>query len=82
MVVRPGHTDRRELALAQETLQQLGIVPTGLILVGGSRRVPGYYGFTRGDAYAALVLHDGDSNGFERDHDLTAEAVARSAVTG
>jgi capsular exopolysaccharide synthesis family protein len=82
MVVRPGHTDRRELALSQETLQQLGIVPTGLILVGGSRRVPGYYGFTGGDAYAALVLQGGDGNGYERDHELTADAVARSAVSG
>jgi capsular exopolysaccharide synthesis family protein len=82
MVVRPGHTDRRELALAQETLQQLGIVPTGLILVGGSRRVPGYYGFKGGDAYAELVLQGAEGNGFARDHDLTAEAVARSAVSG
>jgi capsular exopolysaccharide synthesis family protein len=82
MVVRPGHTDRRELTLAQETLQQLGIVPTGLILVGGSRRIPGYYGFTGGDAYAALVPQGADRNGFDRDHDLTAEAVARSAVSG
>jgi capsular exopolysaccharide synthesis family protein len=82
MVVRPGHTDRRELTLAQETLQQLGIVPTGLILVGGSRRIPGYYGFTGGDAYAALVLQGTEGNGFDRDHDLTAESVARSAVSG
>jgi capsular exopolysaccharide synthesis family protein len=82
MVVRPGHTERRELTLAQETLQQLGIVPTGLILVGGSRRIPGYYGFKGGDAYAELVLQGAEGNGFDRDHDLTAEAVARSAVSG
>jgi Mrp family chromosome partitioning ATPase len=53
LVARLGHTDRRELALAQETLHQLAIVPTGLVVLGGSRRL-GYYGFTGGDPYVAL----------------------------
>jgi capsular exopolysaccharide synthesis family protein len=57
LVSRPGHTDRRELKLAQEMLSQLGIMPTGLILVGGARR-GGYYGFTGGDAFTALTPHD------------------------
>lgn len=80
MVVRPGHTERRELGLAQEALQQLGIIPTGLIVVGGSRRVPGYYGFTGGDAYAALGLQSSGKDDFDRDRDVTVEA--RSSVTG
>ncbi|MCW3008755.1 MAG: hypothetical protein JWP17_3381 [Solirubrobacterales bacterium] len=46
LVARPGTTDRHELALTQETLAHLGIIPTGLILVGGTRKVTGYYGFT------------------------------------
>lgn len=84
LVARPGHTDRRELALAQETLQQLGIIPTGLILVGGSRRVPGYYGFTGGDPYAALGLRPTDTEAeiLGAEPDPTVQAAARSAVTG
>jgi Mrp family chromosome partitioning ATPase len=46
LVARPGTTDRRELALTQETLDHLGVIPTGLVLVGGSRRTKGYYGFS------------------------------------
>jgi Mrp family chromosome partitioning ATPase len=46
LVARPGTTDRREFALTQETLDHLGIIPTGLVLVGGTRRVAGYYGFS------------------------------------
>jgi Mrp family chromosome partitioning ATPase len=53
LVARPGTTDRRELELTQETLNHLGIVPTGLILVGGTRRVAGYYGFS-GDVQPTL----------------------------
>jgi Mrp family chromosome partitioning ATPase len=34
LVVRPGHTTRRDLAITRQSLQQLAIVPTGLILVG------------------------------------------------
>ncbi len=84
LVARPGHTDRRELALAQETLHQLGIIPTGLIVVGGSRRVPGYYGFTGGDAYALMGLPSGDAPGGEPDAEpaVDVRATARSAVSG
>jgi Mrp family chromosome partitioning ATPase len=46
IVARPGTTDRRELALTQETLEHLGVVPTGLVLVGDTRRVARYYGFS------------------------------------
>jgi Mrp family chromosome partitioning ATPase len=46
LVARPGTTDRREFALTQETLDHLGIIPTGLVLVGGTRGAAGYYGFS------------------------------------
>jgi capsular exopolysaccharide synthesis family protein len=58
LVARPGHTDRRELKLAQEMLGHLGIIPTGLVLVGGARRTARYYGFTGGDALTALAPRD------------------------
>lgn len=35
LVVRPGHTVRRELTATQETLRLLAIVPAGLVMVGG-----------------------------------------------
>ena len=38
LIARLGHTDRRDLAAARLSLQQLAIVPTGLILVGAARR--------------------------------------------
>ncbi len=79
LVARPGQTDRRELALAQESLSQLAIVPTGLVVVGGSRRTGGYYGFAGGDAYAALTLPDADIDSDERQVPRTPP---RSAVAG
>jgi Mrp family chromosome partitioning ATPase len=54
LVARPGTTDRREFALTQETLEHLGVTPTGLVLVGGTRRAKGYYGFT-GDVQPNLA---------------------------
>ena len=80
LVARPGNTDRRELALAQESLHQLGIIPTGLVVVGG-RPAPGYYGFTGGDPYASLSLRNGESNPLDDDQGLTVRA-ASPAVPG
>lgn len=54
LVARPGTTDRRELSITLETLEQLGITPSGLIMVGGSRKVTGYYGFS-GEIEPALA---------------------------
>jgi capsular exopolysaccharide synthesis family protein len=79
LVARPGNTDRRELALAQEMLDQLAIMPTGLVVVGGTRRKPGYYGFTGGDPYALLGVRraDGDEDVVASgDADLPAPARA------
>jgi Mrp family chromosome partitioning ATPase len=53
LVARPGHTDRRDLAAAQQSLQQLRIAPTGLIVVGATRRVRRYHDFAGGDPHVA-----------------------------
>lgn len=82
LVARPGHTDRRELALAQETLHQLAIIPTGLVVVGGSRPVAPYAGFTGGDAYAALTVTNEDRNTLDPEQDRPVRAATRSAVAG
>jgi capsular exopolysaccharide synthesis family protein len=78
LVARPGHTDRRELKLAQETLAQLAITPSGLVVTGGARRTPGYYGFTGGDALTML----GREAEFGVDGGDANRPARRSAVAG
>ena len=47
VVVRPGHTDRAKLALAQNVLQRIGAVLLGTVLVGHTTEsyVGSYYGY-------------------------------------
>jgi Mrp family chromosome partitioning ATPase len=46
LVARPGNTDGKELALAREQLEHMGIYPTGMVVVGSSGAGRSdYYGY-------------------------------------
>ena len=46
LVARPGNTDGKELALAREQLEHMGIQPTGMVVVGSSGAGRSdYYGY-------------------------------------
>jgi Mrp family chromosome partitioning ATPase len=83
LVARPGHTDRRDLAVVRQSLQQLAIAPTGLIVVGPTRRVRRYHDFADGDPHVALDPSSAHPAGAaaEPDHKHPAGTVATLVAT-
>ncbi len=52
LVARPGNTDNKELTVARELLEHMGILPTGVVVIGGALSGSrDYYGYA----------HDGDT---------------------
>ncbi|MCW2951957.1 MAG: hypothetical protein JWQ48_1127 [Conexibacter sp.] len=45
LVVRPGSTNRRDLGVTRELLERMGIVPTGMVMIGGSGGSAGYHSY-------------------------------------
>jgi Mrp family chromosome partitioning ATPase/capsular polysaccharide biosynthesis protein len=45
LVARPGNTDGKELAVARELMEHMGIVPTGMVVVGSNTIARDYYGY-------------------------------------